>query len=148
MTQKIADEADRRILKVLAGNGRISNAELAERVGLSPSPCLRRVRALEEAGIIQGYSTKIDPRAEGWTVAALVLVKLSRQNEDEIEAFEAAIRGWDEVVECHLVTGAPDYILKVRSRSLEDYERFIKRKVARLKCVGTIETNVVMSSVK
>ncbi|HEX7853384.1 MAG TPA: Lrp/AsnC family transcriptional regulator [Sphingobium sp.] len=144
----MADEADHRILKVLARNGRISNTDLADAVGLSPSPCLRRVRRLEEAGIIQGYSVRVDPAIEGWTMASLVMIRLSRQHEDEIQMFEDAIRSWDEVTECHLVTGTPDYVLKVRSRSLEDYERFIKRKVARLKCVGSIETNVIMSSVK
>lgn len=148
MQQKMADEADHRILKVLARNGRISNTDLADAVGLSPSPCLRRVRRLEEAGIIQGYSVRVDPAIEGWTMASLVMIRLSRQHEDEIQMFEDAIRSWDEVTECHLVTGTPDYVLKVRSRSLEDYERFIKRKVARLKCVGSIETNVIMSSVK
>lgn len=148
MQQKIADEADRRILKALVNDGRISVTDLAEAVGLSPSPCLRRLRRLEEAGIIQGYSARINPVADGWTMASLVMIRLSRQHEEEIQIFEDAIRGWDEVTECHLVTGTPDYVLKVRSRGLEDYERFIKRKVARLKCVASIETNVIMSSVK
>ncbi len=145
---KVADPIDRRILKVLEAEGRITNHELATRVGLSPSPCLRRVRRMEEEGIIQGYAARIDPAIAGWTMAALVMVRLSRQHEDEIQMFENAIREWDEVAECHLVTGTPDYILKVMSRGLEDYEMFIKRKIARLKCVASIETNVIMSSIK
>jgi DNA-binding Lrp family transcriptional regulator len=146
--QKIADDADRRILRVLREEGRITNADLAERVGLSPSPCLRRVRRLEESGVILGYSARIDPEAEGWTMAALVMVRLSRQHEDEILMFEAAVRDWDEVAECHLVTGSPDYVLKVMSRGLRDHERFIKEKVARLKCVASIETSFIMNSIK
>ncbi len=148
MEQKIADQVDRRILRILAQDGRITNAELAERVGLSPSPCLRRVRRMEEAGIIQGYSVRIDPAAFEWTMSALVMIRLSRQNEDEISMFEEAVRSWDEVSECHLVTGTPDYILKVMSRGLEGYEKFIKTKIARLKCVASIETSVVMSNIK
>ena len=148
MSQIIADEADRRILRVLKSDARITNADLAERVGLSASPCLRRVRRLEEAGIIKGYGARIDPAVEGWTMASIVMVRLSRQNEDEVIMFEEAIRAWDEVAECHLVTGSPDYILKVMSAGLEDYERFIKQKIARLKCVASIETSMIMNSIK
>lgn len=148
MEHKIADDTDRRILRALRQDGRITNAELAERVGLSPSPCLRRVRRLEEAGIIQGYNVRIDPAVEGWTMAALVMVRLSRQHQDEILMFEEAVRGWDDVTECYLVTGSPDYVLKVMSRGLADYERFIKEKIARLKCVASIETSFIMNSIK
>lgn len=148
MRQKLADAADRRILHVLQREGRISNAELAERVGLSASPCLRRVRRMEEAGIIQGYSARIDPAVEGWAIRALVIIRLSRQHEDEILMLEDAVRSWDEVTECHLVTGTPDYILKVMARGLEDYEHFVKHKIARLKCVASIETSFIMSTVK
>ena len=81
-------------------------------------------------------------------MASIVMVRLSRQNEDEIIMFEEAIRAWDEVAECHLVTGSPDYILKVMSAGLEDYERFIKQKIARLKCVASIETSMIMNSIK
>jgi Lrp/AsnC family transcriptional regulator, leucine-responsive regulatory protein len=148
MTQIVADEADRRILRVLKSDARITNADLAERVGLSPSPCLRRVRRLEEAGIIKGYEARINPAVEGWTTAFLVMIRLSRQNEDEILMFEEAARRWEEVTECHLVTGSPDYILKVMSAGPEDYERFIKQKIARLKCVASIETSVIMNTIK
>lgn len=148
MRQKIADAADRRILQVLQREGRISNAELAERVGLSASPCLRRVRRMEAAGIIQGYTARVDPAVEGWAIRALVIIRLSRQHEDEILMFEDAVRSWDEVAECHLVTGTPDYVLKVLARGLEDYEQFVKHKIARLKCVASIETSFIMSTVK
>ncbi|QCI68329.1 Lrp/AsnC family transcriptional regulator [Phreatobacter stygius] len=148
MQQKIADEVDRRILRELQANARITNNELAERVGLSPSPCLRRVRRLEETGVIRGYTARVDPAAHGWSMAAIATIRLSRQNEDEIVMFEAAVRGWDEVLECHLVTGSRDYVLKVMTGGLEQYERFIKEKIARLKCVASIETSFVMNTIK
>ncbi|CEJ12964.1 Lrp/AsnC family transcriptional regulator [Phreatobacter sp. AB_2022a] len=148
MQQKIADDIDRRILRELQANARITNQELAERVGLSPSPCLRRLRRLEEAGIIRGYGARVDPAAHGWTMAAIATIRLSRQNEDEIVMFEEAVRGWDEVLECHLVTGSRDYVLKVMTGGLDQYERFIKEKIARLKCVASIETSFVMNTIK
>ena len=148
MQQKIADDIDRRILRELQANARITNQELADRVGLSPSPCLRRLRRLEEAGIIRGYSARVDPSAHGWTMAAIATIRLSRQNEDEIVMFEEAVRGWDEVLECHLVTGSRDYVLKVMTGGLDQYERFIKEKIARLKCVASIETSFVMNTIK
>jgi len=146
--QKIADDMDRRILKALTADARIANNELAERVGLSASACLRRLRRLEETGVIRGYTALVDPVIEGWTMTAIASVRLSRQHEDEIRMFEEAVRGWDEVLECHLVTGSRDYVLKVMSAGLEQYERFIKEKIARLKCVDTIETSFVMSTIK
>lgn len=148
MNQKIADSLDRRILTELIKDARITNNQLADRVGLTPSPCLRRLRRMEEAKIIRGYTALVDPAVEGWTMAAMVVVKLSRQHEDEITMFEAAVREWDEVLECYLVTGAPDYILKVMSTGLEGYEAFIKGKIARLKCVASIETSFIMNTIK
>ncbi|PWJ89971.1 AsnC family transcriptional regulator [Mesorhizobium loti] len=112
MQQKIADDFDRKILRELQADARITNNELAERIGLSPSPCLRRVRRLEETGVIRGYTTLVDPAAFGWSMVAIATIRLSRQNEDEIVMFEDAIRGWEEVLECHLVTGSRDYVLK------------------------------------
>lgn len=148
MQQKIADAFDQKILRELQADARITNADLADKIGLSPSPCLRRVRRLEEAGIIRGYTTLVDPAAFGWTMVAIATIRLARQNEDEIVMFEEAIRGWDEVLECHLVTGSRDYVLKVATGGLDQYERFIKQKIARLKCVDTIETSFVMNTIK
>jgi len=148
MEQDNADATDRRIIQELRRNARITNAELADRVGLSPSPCLRRVRRLEEAGIIRGYTARVSPEVDGWTMTALVMVRLTRQHDAEITMFESAVQEWAEVSECHLVTGTPDYVLKVMSRSLADYERFIKEKIARLTCVSTIETSFIMNSIK
>ena len=148
MAQKIADDMDRKILRELTSDARLPNNELAERVGLSASACLRRLRRLEEAEIIQGYTTLVDPAIEGWTMTALASVRLSRQHEDEIRMFENAVLEWDEVLECHLVTGTRDYVLKVMSAGLDQYERFIKEKIAKLKCVDTIETSFVMNTIK
>lgn len=148
LSQKIADDIDRRILRELAADARITNNELAERVGLSASACLRRLRRLEETGIIRGYTTIIDPAVEGWTMTAIASIRLSRQHDDEIRMFEEAVKGWDEVIECQLVTGARDYVLMVMSAGLDHYERFIKDKIAKLKCVDTIETSFVMNTIK
>ena len=126
MSQKIADQIDKRILRELSADARVTNNELAERVGLSASACLRRLRRLEEVGAIKGYSAIIDPAIEGWTMTALASVRLSRQHDDEIRMFEAAVINWDEVLECHLVTGSRDYMLKVMCGGTEDDERFIQ----------------------
>ena len=148
MAQKIADDLDRRILRELSADARVTNNELAERVGLSASACLRRLRRLEETGVIRGYTAIIDPAIEGWTMTAIASIRLSRQHDDEIRMFEAAVQGWDEVIECQLVTGSRDYVLTVMSAGLENYERFIKDKIAKLKCVDTIETSFVMNTIK
>lgn len=100
MPQKIADAIDRRILSELTADARITNNELAERVGLSASACLRRLRRLEETGVIRGYTAIVDPAVEGWTMTAIAAVRLSRQHDDEIRMFEEAVQGWDEVIEC------------------------------------------------
>ncbi len=127
---------------------RMTLTELAERVGLSASACLRRLRRLEETAIIRGYAAIIDPAIEGWTMTAIASIRLSRQHDDEIRMFEEAVQGWDEVIECQLVTGARDYVLTVMSAGLDHYERFIKDKIAKLKCVDTIETSFVMNTIK
>jgi Lrp/AsnC family leucine-responsive transcriptional regulator len=147
MANKI-DEVDRRILRELAKDGRVTNLELADRVSLSPSPCLRRLRRLESTGVIKGYTVIVDPKAHGWSMSAIATIRLNRQVEDEIEMFEAAVRGWEEVSECYLVTGSRDYILKVMAADLQQYERFIKEKIARLKCVASIESSFVMNTIK
>lgn len=145
---KIADATDRRILKALATNARISNNDLAETAGITAAPCLRRVRRMEADGIIQGYVTRIDPTIDGWTTSAFLLVRLNRQHASDIAMFEDAIRQWDEVVECSLVAGSPDYILKVLSTGVRSHESFIKDRIAKLNCVSTIETCFVMSTIK
>ncbi|OYX83419.1 MAG: AsnC family transcriptional regulator, partial [Azorhizobium sp. 32-67-21] len=117
------DAIDRKILALLQDDGRMSIADLADRVGLSPSPCLRRVRALEASGLIARYVAVLDQRAAGLPVSVFVSIKLERQREDALDAFAAAIRRWPEVLECYLMTGQRDYLLRVVVADLDSYER-------------------------
>src|SRR5438132_6075254 len=107
------DRIDRRILDLLQRDGRMSNAELAGRVNLSPSPCLRRVQRLEQAGVIEGYAAQVDPHAVGLGLQAMVRVQLSNHSSDAVARFAEAVRGWSEVVACYALTGGMDYLLQV-----------------------------------
>lgn len=142
------DAIDRRLLAALQDNGRLSATELAEKVGLTTSPCLRRIRNLEEAGVIQGYSTVIDQTKVGLPVSVFVSVKLERQREDTMLRFEEAIRRSPEVVECYLMTGTRDYLLRVAARDLTGYERFLKQTLTRLDGVASIESSFALAQVK
>jgi Lrp/AsnC family leucine-responsive transcriptional regulator len=119
------DAIDQRILARLQQDGRLSNAELAEKVGLSSSPCWRRVKALEEAGVIKGYAAMLDARSVGLSVNVFVSVSLSTQNEKSLKDFERAAAERPEVMECYLMTGDSDYLLRVVVPDLEAYERFV-----------------------
>jgi DNA-binding Lrp family transcriptional regulator len=142
------DAVDRRIVRVLQRDGRITNQDLAEEVGLSPSPCLRRVRLLEAEGVIEGYAAVIDQVRYGLPVNVFVSVRLTRQNDEEIGQFETAILGWEEVMECFLMTGTRDYLMRVVVADLEGYERFLKTKLTRLACVASVESNFAMGVIK
>jgi Lrp/AsnC family leucine-responsive transcriptional regulator len=119
------DAIDRRILERLQQDGRLSNADLAEKVGLSSSPCWRRVKALEEAKVITGYAALLDARSVGLSVNVFVSVSLSTQNEKSLKDFERAAALRPEVMECYLMTGDSDYLLRVVVPDLEAYERFV-----------------------
>jgi Lrp/AsnC family leucine-responsive transcriptional regulator len=142
------DAIDQRILTQLQENGRLTNVELAERVGLSPSPCLRRVRLMEEAGIIRGYQATVDQVKVGLPVSVFVSVKLEKQREDALQRFEAAVRGFPEVLECYLMTGQRDYLLRVVAKDLADYERFLKATLTRIDGVASIESSFALAQVK
>ncbi|MFG1189563.1 Lrp/AsnC family transcriptional regulator [Xanthobacter flavus] len=142
------DAIDRKILAVLQADGRKSVAELAGEVGLSPSPCLRRVKALEEAGLISRYAAVLDQRKAGLPVSVFVSIKLERQQEEALDAFSAAIRGWPEVLECYLMTGPRDYLLRVVAADLDAYERFLKEKLTRLDGIASIESSFALEQVK
>ena len=142
------DAIDRRILTELQGNARISNAELAEAVGLSPSPCLRRVRALEAAGVIKGYAALLDAAEVGLPISVFVQVTLERQIERALEAFETAIQGRPEVMECYLMTGDADYLLRVVVSDLAAYERFLKEHLTRVSGVASIKSSFALNQVK
>lgn len=141
------DRTDRAILQALAENARISNAELAERVHLTPTPCLRRLRRLEESGIIRGYTVQLDHAALGLGIAALIFVQLERNSLDNANRFEAAVRELPEVTECSVLTGGHDYLLRVTVEDLAHYERFVKESLASIPQVANIDTRIVLKQV-
>ena len=140
------DDTDRRILSVLHDHGRIANADLAARVGLSPSPCLRRVRRLEATGVIHGYRAVIDPAAIGRGLRVLVGVRLARHALNDVQAFETAVVELPEVVETHHVTGNFDYLLHVEVADLSAYEEFHAKRLAGLPGVSAVNSYVVMKT--
>lgn len=142
------DAIDRKILAALQKDGRKSIAELSGEVGLSPSPCLRRVKALEDGGLISRYVAVLDQRKAGLPVSVFVSIKLERQHEEALDAFSAAIRGWSEVLECYLMTGPRDYLLRVVAADLDAYERFLKGKLTRLDGIASIESSFALEQVK
>ena len=148
MAPRVLDAIDRKIVTALQQDGRQSIAELAERVGLSPSPCHRRVGLLEAAGVIERYVAVINQRAVGLPVSVFVSIKLASQKEEELTAFARAIRDWPEVLECYLMTGPRDYLLRVVVEDLESYERFLKRKLTRLEGIASIESSFALEQVK
>jgi len=142
------DKIDQKIILELQKNGRLSNQELAERVNLSPSPCLRRLRNLENEGIIKGYSATVDQVAYGLPVTVFVRIKLQHHTEDGVSAFENAIQDIGEILECHLMTGDWDYLMRVVVSSLEDYERFTRQRIHKISGVAAIETSFAFGEVK
>jgi Lrp/AsnC family transcriptional regulator, leucine-responsive regulatory protein len=148
LSNKIAamDEVDRSILAVLEKHGRISNAELAAKVGLSPSPCLRRVRRLEETGAIRGYRALIDPAAIGRSLRVFVGVRLMRHAHADVAAFERAVVQLSEVVYTHHITGNYDYLLQVEVADLPAYETFHASRLAALPGVAAVTSYVTMKT--
>ena len=142
------DAIDRRLLAALQESGRLTATELAERVGLTTSPCLRRLRLLENAGVIRGYTALVDQEKVGLPVSVFVSIKLERQQEDAMKRFEAAVRRRPEVLECYLMTGPRDYLLRVVARDLADYERFVKETLTRIDGIANIESSFALAQVK
>ncbi len=142
------DATDRKILAALQSDCRITMQALAELVNLSASPCHRRVKLLEERGVISRYIAQLDQKALGLHVSVFVSIKLERQREEDLERFAKAIAGWEEVVECYLMTGKQDYLLRVVAADLEAYETFLKRKLTRLDGVASIESSFALQQVK
>ncbi|MCL9776892.1 Lrp/AsnC family transcriptional regulator [Vibrio methylphosphonaticus] len=142
------DDIDKRILRELQNNARLSNQELADRVSLSPSPCLRRVRALERNGIIKGYHASVDQESCGLPITVFVLVKLEKPTEEQMRSFEQHVELLDEVLECFLMTGNHDYLLHVVSGSLKTYEQFIRKELTRLPNIAAIESSFAFGQVK
>jgi len=142
------DRIDRRILEHLQDDGRLSNQELAERVALSPSPCLRRVRGLERAGIIRGYAALLDPLQVGLGLLAFVTVKLEKRGKMPVDQFTRAVQAWPEVIACFSMTGDMDYLMRVQVEDLEHYSRFIMEKLLKQPGVIDIRTNFVLERIK
>jgi Lrp/AsnC family transcriptional regulator, leucine-responsive regulatory protein len=140
------DDVDRAILAVLEKDGRISNADLAERVGLSPSPCLRRVRRLEETGVIRGYRALVDPAVVGRGLRVFAGVRLVRHARADVVAFERAVVRLPEVVHTHHVTGNFDYLLQVEVADLPAYEEFHANRMASLPGVAMVTSYVAMKT--
>ena len=142
------DAIDKSILSILQANGRISNQDLADRVGLSPSPCLRRVKALEARGIVQRYVALVDPGAVGQGLQAVVQVRLDRQTVDSVARFEKEILKHPQVLECYLVAGDWDYVLRVVARDLDDFRDFCVNRLAKITGVGNVKSSISMKQVK
>lgn len=137
------DALDVKILECLQADGRITNQELSERVGLSPSPCLRRVRQLEADGIITGYVALVSPTQVGLTISAFVRVRLNQQDEKHLAIFETAVADFPEVMECYLMTGEADYQLRVLVPSLSDFEDVLRR-LTRIEGVAQVTTSFAL----
>lgn len=148
MPHRRLDAIDRRILDHLQDNARISNVDLAARVGISASPCWRRVRELEESGVISNYVTLIDAASVGLTVSVFVNVSLERQVERELEVFQNAIRERPEVMECYLMTGEADFLLRVVVPDLMAYERFLMDHLTRVPGIASIRSSFALKQVK
>jgi DNA-binding Lrp family transcriptional regulator len=142
------DEIDRRILAELQADGRMTNVELASRVGISAPPCLRRVRALEEAGFIRGYHAQIDPAELGFDVQVFAMVRLQRQAEADLSAFEDRCRAWPLVRECHMLNGEVDFILKCVSPDLRTFQTFLTEELTAAPNVANVKTSLVIRGAK
>ena len=138
------DNIDYNILRNIQADGRISNLNLADKIGLSPSPCLRRVRDLEKRKVIKRYVGLIDPKAVGFLINAFVNVRLRSQEIKFLNIFEHKVSMYNEVIECYLMTGSSDYLLRVVSRDLEEYERFVIDKLTKIEGIANIQTSFAL----
>ncbi|TDG14119.1 Lrp/AsnC family transcriptional regulator [Seongchinamella unica] len=142
------ERVEKEILQILQKNGRISNVELAEQVGLSESPCFRRVRGLEEAGVITGYSARLNQRELGLQVTAFVQVTLDKQDDKKQRAFLAHVEAEEHIVECHALSGSHDYLLKVVARSMDHFSELSMQRILKFPGVRNIESNFSLLAVK
>jgi Lrp/AsnC family leucine-responsive transcriptional regulator len=142
------DTLDRAILRELQADGRLTNVELAKRVRLSPSPCLRRVKALEERGYIQGYTALLDRERMRRALHVVVMVSLTSQRQETLEAFERSVTALDDVLECHLIAGEADYLLTVAVENLDAYQRFFTKRLGELPGVASLKSLISMKAVK
>ena len=142
------DNYDRQILRLLQQDGRISNQDLADRIGLSPSPCLRRVRALEDAGLIKGYRAQVDAKALGYTLMALIYISMDKHTPDRFEHFEKEISQFSEVLECLLITGQDaDYQIKVIVRDMDAFQELLLNRITGIRGVTGVHSSFVLRRV-
>ncbi len=142
------DKIDYTILNELQTNARISNIDLSEKVGLSPSPCLRRVKSLEKKGLIKNYTATLDQDKLGLSMNIFIQVSLIHQDEDSLKKFETAISMSPEVIEAYLMTGNSDYLIKVVSKDLISFEDFLKRTLTKVKGIANIRSSIALKKVK
>lgn len=142
------DRLDAKILSILQRDGQISMARLSEAVGLSLSACHRRVKIMEAEGVISHYAARLNRRALGLEIQVFIEVKLSSQRREDIEAFEAAIRAMDDVLECYLISGEFDFLMRVAARSAADYERLYREKLSEIPSVQQMKTLLSLGTVK
>jgi DNA-binding Lrp family transcriptional regulator len=142
------DQIDRIILKTLQEDGRITNVDLAERAGITAPPCLRRVRTLEEQGVIKGYHADLDPEALGYAITVFALVRLKTQSEEGLQAFEEHIAGLPMVRECHMLNGDIDFILKIVAKDLQSFQRFLTSAITTAPNVESVKTSLTIRTSK
>lgn len=142
------DALDRAIVEQLSQDGRLTNVELAQRVGLTPAPCLRRVKRLEADGVIAGYRARIDPVAAGRGFEVMVSVEISINDLQTVEELESAITGYDEVVEVHRLFGRPDYLIRVAVEDSATFETFLTTKLMALRAVARVDSHLIMKKLK
>ncbi len=142
------DEIDRKLLAELQAEGRVTNVDLAKRVGLTAPPCLRRVRALEEEGVIRGYHADLDASKLGFAITVFAMVSLRSQAEEDLRAFEDHIQTLPEVRECHMLNGEIDFILKIVSRDLQSFQEFLTSKLTPAPNVASVKTSLTIRTAK
>lgn len=142
------DLTDLKILRFLQDDGRITNVDLSERVGISAPPCLRRVRALEKAGLIRGYHADINGKALGFDVSVFAMVGLHSQAEADLQAFEAMVEAWPEVRECHMLNGEIDFILKIVAADLSTFQSFLTERLTSAPNVASVKTSLIIRNSK
>ena len=148
MASQKFDQIDLQILQELQKNGRMTNVELAQMVGLTAPPCLRRVRALEEAGVIRGYHADLDASSLGFTITVFAMVSLKSQAEEDLRAFENHIKGLAEVRECHMLNGEIDFILKIVSKDLQSFQEFLTSRLTPAPNVASVKTSLTIRTAK
>jgi DNA-binding Lrp family transcriptional regulator len=142
------DKIDRRLLAELQAEGRVTNVELAQRVGLTAPPCLRRVRALEEAGVIRGYHADLDASKLGFAITVFAMVSLKSQAEEDLRGFEDHVKTLPEVRECHMLNGEIDFILKIVSKDLQSFQEFLTSKLTPAPNVASVKTSLTIRTSK